>query len=479
MNPARKLSWPLQFLAGGAVVALSIFTNHIYSSPSPAKLLAILLLTVCACFAIIFSQRFAKNNILPIASQELFSSNAGQVDYLKFLRFLAALIVFIMHSGIVLGLDFTHANSSWAWLIFSPAWFGMSIFFTLSGYLIIKGFLTSRFQSGPIGATHFIDGRIRRLLPLMFVTYFGITGLTTWLKFDLGGLGSILVFAFNGKYAGSGGTTAFWSLSTEFHYYLIAPIIASVAAWHQIKKTSIMGLIVFCIFFGISARFLAKSIARLDGINLWVHEIWTPFYGHLDEFLLGGVACLAVIKHGKKFAEYKRLWPFVIIAGYLIYSWIAYPVMSGLASESQATKELSEKIFVYVAPSIGALSTAICICLIESNDATQKCALANKRPLLDKIFTTMAGMTFSFYLLHSPILMAIHANFKEASYATQLAIASMGTLCGSYIIYSKLEPWLARKIQMKPLEKFIFNSQSMLPWLRFLSEGALVQSRIR
>ena len=145
MNEVRTLSWRSQITAVAAVTMLAVYTNHIKNSPSPLQIVTIFLLLIVACVAVSYSLRFEQPQNLHGINKDIFSSNAGKVDWLKFLRFLAALIVFAMHSGIVLGLDFTHSNANWAWLIYSPAWFGMSMFFTLSGYLIIKGFLTSRF----------------------------------------------------------------------------------------------------------------------------------------------------------------------------------------------------------------------------------------------------------------------------------------------------------------------------------------------
>jgi len=355
-----------------------------------------------------------------------------------------------MHQGIVLGVDFTHNNSSWAWIVYSPAWFGMSMFFTLSGYLMTKGFLTGRFHFSGTGAAKFIDTRIHRLLPLMLVVFLTFSGLETWHNFDLGTLGSIAIFAFNGKYEGSSGAGAFWSLSAEFHFYLIAPIVASIFASCLFKRHKLFLVFIACSSLGIFLRVFSGIIFRENGLNLWV-KIWPSLYGHIDEFLFGGIACLVVTVHGKKLSLYKGLWPFILFAGYLLYSWIAFPVMSGSSMVDPLTKQLLINIFLYFGPSIGAFFSATCIVLIESNNP-KKITHYPKNLILETCLTTIAGITFSFYLLHSFILIKIHQYLVNFPYFHQLVISSTLTLSLSYLSFAKIEPWLAKKVKIRIFE---------------------------
>ena len=72
-------------------------------------------------------------------------------------------------------------------------------------------------------------------------------------------------------------------------------------------------------------------------------------------------------------------------------------------------------------------------------------------------------MTFSFYLLHTPILIAVHANFSEAPYGSQIAIAFFATFGGSYMIYAKVEPLLAKNFNAKLIEDLIIKIKHRMP----------------
>ena len=87
---------------------------------------------------------------------EMYASSRGSRDWLLLLRVIAAALVFVMHSGIVLGHDFTQGEARWAWLALSPAWLGMGIFFTLSGFLMGKVIMTGRYQLNRAGVAAFV-----------------------------------------------------------------------------------------------------------------------------------------------------------------------------------------------------------------------------------------------------------------------------------------------------------------------------------
>ncbi len=72
---------------------------------------------------------------------EPISKRVNKKDLLLLLRFFAAFLVFVMHSRIVFNINSANISGSHSWINLSPAWLGMNIFFTLSGYLMGKFFI--------------------------------------------------------------------------------------------------------------------------------------------------------------------------------------------------------------------------------------------------------------------------------------------------------------------------------------------------
>ncbi len=92
-----------------------------------------------------------------------------RTDWLLLIRGIAAALVFVMHTGIVFKHDFQWGGSRWAWIAFSPAWLGMILFFTLSGYLMGKGFKSGKYPLDRRGISHYLRNRFLRIVPLSLV----------------------------------------------------------------------------------------------------------------------------------------------------------------------------------------------------------------------------------------------------------------------------------------------------------------------
>src|ERR1700756_5642449 len=152
-------------------------------------------------------------------------------DWLLLIRGSACVLVFIMHGGIIFKHDFTFSHSRWAWILQAPASLGMILFFTLSGYLMGKGFYTGKYDLSRSGVTLYLRNRFLRIFPLMFVV--GLL-LIIWQAPQVLATPQIgvrlLLFEFNGT-GGDGADTlgVFWSLSAEWQYYLVVPAAFAIA----------------------------------------------------------------------------------------------------------------------------------------------------------------------------------------------------------------------------------------------------------
>lgn len=137
-------------------------------------------------------------------------------------RGIAILLVMLDHAA--LGSRFN--SQPWAHL----GYFGVDIFFVLSGYIITARLLEEREGSSTINLLRFYQRRAFRILPLV-LTYLGsLCILSLFRNVDLSpsqALSSLFFFR-NYQVAGdpAGITTGhFWSLSVEEHFYLMWPLL--------------------------------------------------------------------------------------------------------------------------------------------------------------------------------------------------------------------------------------------------------------
>ena len=152
--------------------------------------------------------------------------------------------------GIVLVLFF-HGGFSWA----GGGFFGVDVFFVLSGFLI-TGLLVSEYrQNAGIGLARFWGHRVRRLVPALLVMLVGIVLYGYFLApsdtlAQLRGDALATLFYFNNWHQISGGQGYFagsntprpllhtWSLSIEEQFYLVWPLVVLlILHWSRSLRT--------------------------------------------------------------------------------------------------------------------------------------------------------------------------------------------------------------------------------------------------
>ena len=129
---------------------------------------------------------------------------------------------------------------------------GVSLFFTISGFLITRQIL-DRHRADTWGWGTFAAQRVRRLAPMALVTLAGVTIADTihpffWGRDDVGGdtiaaALHVVNWWFIGGARGYDGPTDipspvqhFWSLSVEEQFYLALPVLLIVALWVAVKR---------------------------------------------------------------------------------------------------------------------------------------------------------------------------------------------------------------------------------------------------
>ena len=158
--------------------------------------------------------------------------NHGGIEYvagLDGLRALAVMTVMAFHLG---------------WSFVPGGAFGVSLFFTLSGYLITQVMLADHDRAGKVDLKRFWTRRLRRLVPgsivcLIAVTVVALFGLLEGDRLR-GDLFAALGYSANWRFATAGTTYAqlfestpspvlhFWSLAIEEQFYVIFPLLMVV-----------------------------------------------------------------------------------------------------------------------------------------------------------------------------------------------------------------------------------------------------------
>jgi len=216
----------------------------------------------------------------------------ARIDALDGLRALAVVAVLLFH------LDLN-------WM--SGGFLGVSLFFTLSGFLITRLLLEERRSTGRVALGAFWSRRLRRLSPASLVVLSAIVLLSLAGIFEgarlRGDIAASLGYSANWRFATAGTTYAdlftstpspvihFWSLAIEEQFYVLFPLIFVLLAR---RRALLVGGLITLSGASVVATFLT------DSRNL-------GYYGtHLRaaELLVG--ALLAVCMEGRTFANEKR-----------------------------------------------------------------------------------------------------------------------------------------------------------------------------
>lgn len=95
-------------------------------------------------------------------------------DRLNLLRIYAFLMIFLLHSKIFIPVEW-YENVSVSWILFTPAWAGVWIFFILSGYGIGYGFYSEKYKLTPTGIIQYYYSRLIKVIPIYWLCIFIIT----------------------------------------------------------------------------------------------------------------------------------------------------------------------------------------------------------------------------------------------------------------------------------------------------------------
>ncbi|MEM9200303.1 MAG: acyltransferase [Actinomycetota bacterium] len=287
----------------------------------------------------------------------------------------------------VVAVLFFHGGFSWA----VGGWLGVSLFFTLSGYLIASVTIVEFQAEGRVSLRGFWERRLRRLLPAALVTLTGVSLLSRWLVFDnqldalRGDIIAALFYVANWRFWERGESYAdvfgapspvvhFWSLSIEEQFYFVFPVIAVVAlATGGLRRLGIViGLL------AVSSLAAALLITGAD----------RSYFGtdtRAFEILLG---VLVAIWHRAPRTEHAMVERAV--------TWMAWPawIIAVIAVNTISTSD--PRVSSWLLPAFAVLSVVVILAATVRERPLSR-ALANP------VFTGLGTLSYGIYLYHWPI----------------------------------------------------------------------------
>ncbi|KAA0236037.1 MAG: hypothetical protein JJLCMIEE_00695 [Acidimicrobiales bacterium] len=225
---------------------------------------------------------------------------------------------------------FGHAGVSWA----QGGFLFVSLFFTLSGFLITSLLLREREQRGRIDLKAFWSRRFRRLMPaalvgLGLVVVFGVFAAdATQLQNLRGDVLSALAYVANWRFIFSGQAYEylfadpspvlhFWSLAIEEQFYLIFPLVVfAILGWRRGSRRAV---------FVVLALVAVASTVWMAHLAVGGADISRLYYGtdtRMAELAVG--ALLAVLIAGRFDIENDKVRTVVTWAGGVGFAFVIY-----------------------------------------------------------------------------------------------------------------------------------------------------------
>lgn len=305
------------------------------------------------------------------------------------------------HSGLpyVAGLDGLRALAVMTVLLFHLGWsrvpggpFGVSLFFTLSGYLITQLMISDHARTGRVDLKHFWSRRLRRLAPgslvvVLAVTVLALAGVFTGERLR-GDLLATIGYGANWRFATAGTTYAqlfestpspllhFWSLAIEEQFYVVFPLLMAVLIrWKRLMAPTLLLL----------AALSSGAMILTSSRNLAYYGTHT----RAAEFLIGALLAL-VVPLRKEITQ--RLQAFFAVGG--VVALCAYVYISGTVGASDE--------WLYQGGLTG-FTIISCLLIVAVLVPGPIRSLMSSRPLVE-----LGKVSYSVYLFHWPVFILLN-----------------------------------------------------------------------
>ena len=330
------------------------------------------------------------------------------------LRGIAALFVVITHYSIWCSAYDPATTPGYIGWLFNTADDGMTLFFTLSGFVITYNYYDFGWERTPVGSLlRFVYYRISRLYPALLVFLFGIVMLHSmfailtpdylhWLLLHLLFAQSWFPLKYDGALVGNAEFHVSWSISTEFMLYLMFAVVVLAIrqcmhrGWRAgaVAVGALAGMYISaCVAAALSPTLFGQLVEMVGRRPDFTAEDWyrwffflSPYFRIVD-FFLGSIAAIAILRYQAALAANKR--------------WLRpLAALSVLAAAALFIGDNRYRIFAPLgeagAPVVQLVSaTLFAILMVNGADDSRI-----NHVLASKPFVTLGEISYSLYLFH-------------------------------------------------------------------------------
>ncbi len=324
-----------------------------------------------------------------------------------------------------------HGGASWM----TGGYVGVSVFFTLSGYLITSLLLVEHDTTGRIAPGAFYARRVKRLLPASLLCLSGVSvaaafgafdefphlrrdlfgalfQVANWVKLSGGDSYADLTNASLGRVAP---LEHYWSLAIEEQFYWVWPLVMiALLGFIRVPRHRAMALVMLAALVGVAA----PVVAHVWGANA---AYWaTP--ARAGEILVG--AALAGLLHVHRRIPQWARW--VAPAGLAVVGWaaVSWPAATGPAYQGWLP--------------VFALATAALLWGLQVPGPV-------RTVLSHRVLVAVGGISYGLYLYHWPIFavldeerVGVHGGWL---FAVRIGVTTLAAIASAVLIEQPVRRW--------------------------------------
>lgn len=319
----------------------------------------------------------------------------------------------------------------------SIGWAGVDLFFVLSGYLIGNQLLAPAACGKSLDLRTFFARRLLRTLPNYYVL------LAVYLLLPdspiagekMASLWRFLTFTQNIGMNYDQTFTHSWSLCIEEQFYLVLPLAVVTLIGGRRSPRLLWCALVAAVAAGMTAR----SMAFMDGKDVFAAPVYYSSYGRFDELLPGVAIALLKNFHPVGFARLLRYGNALLVAGLASAAAVLYGVMN-------------EAPTAFLASTFG-------FSLVAASFALLTCSALSPSSLLNRLHIpgaqSLALWSYAVYLVHKPVFMVLSPELQawdvDVDAPLTIAIVMAIGIFGGWLLYRLVEtPFMQLRARLYP-----------------------------
>lgn len=350
----------------------------------------------------------------------------NKMDMLNFLRIMAFFIIFLLHAKIFISIPWNE-NVSLSWILYTPAWAGVWIFFMLSGYGIGAGFVSGKYELSINGIAKYF---LKRIFTVILLYYFYLLIVALFIspqilfpsRENLSKWVSLLFFDYQQEFLHIEFGLS-WYLTTLMRLYLVAPFGYFIIEKFIKKRWHVYISIVVIIAIGFIMRIAMGYHIKVINSH-WDVAIYKPFYFNLDIFFIG-----FLLNKLKQYAKPKESGLFckavAFISLFVLITYNSYIYYQGAI----LSRPYFIKIYQYILPSVYIVIVGLFIYFFEVRRNYSRAPLntdnLRKNPV--RIIDYWAKLLLPMYLFHSTILLCLQREIPNKWYEIVARVFKVST----------------------------------------------------